>query len=120
MVALRAAKSEAVGTASSGMTRISVREALNAAAQKLDFGSVRTSVKSRISLSSKLCEFLEANVVMDEYGFTDKACRKCGNRLSLEELLALCVPLATQGTDTDLSQIKIEDNAMICLSCYAE
>ena len=101
----------------SGLSRVSVQEAIAAAAQKLDRGSTRTSLQSRLSLSTKLCEFLEAHLVVDEYGFTDKTCKKCGNRLSLEEILALCVPLSGE---VDLDKLKIEDSTLICLSCYAE
>lgn len=109
--------SGAASSATSGLSRVSVREAIAAAAQKLDTGSVRTSLQSRLSLSTKLCEFLEAHLVVDEYGFTDKACKKCGNHLSLEEILALCVPLSAE---IDLEKLKIEENSLICLNCYAE
>lgn len=102
---------------SSGQSRVSMQEAINAAARKLDRGSVSTSIQSRLSLSTKLCQFLEEHLMVDEYGFTDKTCRKCSNRLSLEEILALCVPL---GGEIDLEKLRIEDGVLICLSCYAE
>ena len=110
-----AARSRVSG--SSGITRISVQDAL-AAKQPGENATAPVSVQTRTSLSSQLCEFLEANIVLDEYGFTDKPCRQCGNRLSLEELIALCVPLA--GKQTELKTVQIEDGAMICLNCYAE
>lgn len=107
----------AASSTSSGLSRVSVQEAITAAAQKLDRGSVRTSLQSRLSLNTQLCEFLEAHLVVDEYGFTDKVCKKCGNRLSLEEILALCVPLSGE---VDVEKLKIDDNILLCLSCYAE
>ena len=108
-----AARSHA--TASSGLTRISMQAA---AKPVLDSATLPVSLQTRASLSSQLCEFLEANVTLDEYGFTDKVCKKCGNRLSLEELIALCVPLV--GKEVEVATIKIEEGAMICLNCYAE
>ena len=107
-----AARSHA--TASSGLTRISAQ----AAKPVPDSATLPVSLQTRASLSSQLCEFLEANVTLDEYGFTDKVCRKCGSRLSLEELIALCVPLA--GKEVDVASVKIDEGAMICLNCYAE
>jgi hypothetical protein len=89
-----------------------------AAKPLLDSATLAISLQTRASLSSQLCEFLEANVTLDEYGFTDKVCKKCGNRLSLEELIALCVPLV--GKEVDVASIRIEEGAMICLNCYAE
>ncbi len=108
-----AARSHA--TASSGLTRISMQAA---AKPLLDSATLAVSLQTRASLSSQLCEFLEANVTLDEYGFTDKVCKKCGNRLSLEELIALCVPLV--GKEVEVASIRIEEGAMICLNCYAE
>lgn len=110
-----AARSHA--TASSGLTRISMQGVL-AAKPSHDIATLPVSLQTRASLSSQLCEFLEANVTLDEYGFTDKVCRKCGNRLSLEELIALCVPLV--GKEVEVASVKIDEGAMICLNCYAE
>lgn len=105
----------------------SPRVALYAA--KSDAGSHKAhSVRSKISTfksiltdNSALTEVLEELLQVDEYGITDKECRNCQEKLSLVEVLALCVPLNSEGAvDCDISKIKFDEINFICLNCYAE
>lgn len=81
--------------------------------------SLRSSHASK--LSSHLTEVLENFLIIDEYGFTDKACRTCESRLSFEEVVALCIPMDSNGNATcNIEDINFDDVTLICLNCYAE
>jgi ribosomal protein L40E len=59
--------------------------------------------------------------VIDEYGFTNKSCRSCGNNLSIEEVIALSIPLDANGNpQCKVEDLNFEEMALICLNCYAE
>jgi ribosomal protein L40E len=84
--------------------------------------SVATSQITGLSqATSHLTDFLATKLFIDEYGFTDKACRHCGNKLAIEEVIALSIPLDPHGVPLcKIEDIKFEDISYICLSCYAE
>ena len=84
--------------------------------------SVGTSKLSGISqATSHLTELLQSKFIIDEYGFTNKECRNCLNHLSIEEIIALSIPLDSNGTPlTKVEDVNFDEISMICLSCYAE
>ena len=96
-------------------------------------GSVMSRVSSKISsvpsskitgvshATSHLTELLSAKINIDEYGFTDKACRNCSNLLSIEEIIALTIPMDANGVPLcKVDEINFDEISLICLSCYAE
>jgi hypothetical protein len=84
--------------------------------------SVPTSKITGVSqATSHLTELLQSKLLIDEYGFTDKACKTCSNHLSIEEIVALTIPLDSNGTPLcNIDDINFEEVNLICLSCYAE
>ena len=71
--------------------------------------------------SSHLTELLQEKLFVDEYGFTDKTCRNCMNQLSIDEIIALAVPLDANGMPVcKIEEINFDEMTFICLSCYAE
>lgn len=98
-------------TASSRMSRVTSK-----------ISSVPTSKITGISqATSHLTELLCEKLVIDEYGFTEKTCRNCQNRLSIEEIIALAIPLDSNGVpQCKIEDINFDELSLICLSCYAE
>ena len=83
--------------------------------------SLKSSLMSRPGMNDEVLDWFEERVVMDEYGVTDKTCRNCNNKLSLEELIALTVPLDKDGSPlVDLKDINLDEISLICLDCYAK
>lgn len=78
------------------------------------------SAVSRLSNDSRLTEVIDGLLLIDEYGFTDKVCSQCSQTMSLEEVLALCLPSSAKEDWAVEFAKKIEEVPMICLSCYAE
>jgi hypothetical protein len=80
-----------------------------------------STFRSVLSDNSALTEALEELLQVDEYGITDKECRSCQTKLSLVEVLALCVPLNSDGAiAVEVSAINFDEANFICLNCYAE
>lgn len=80
---------------------------------------------SKISALSKatshLTELLQQRITVDEYGFTDKTCRNCSSHLSIEEIIALSIPLDANGLPLcKIEEINFDEISYICLNCYAE
>jgi hypothetical protein len=83
--------------------------------------SLKSSIVSRPGMNDEVLDWLEERVVMDEYGVTDKVCRNCSNKLSLEELIALTIPLDKEGNPlVELKDINLDEIPLICLDCYAK
>ena len=101
-----------IGPSSSRMSRVSSK-----------VSSVPTS-KITTALSqatSHLTEILSTKLVIDEYGFTNKTCRSCSTNLSIEEVIALTIPLDTNGNPLcKIEDMNFDEISFICLSCYAE
>jgi hypothetical protein len=55
--------------------------------------SKASTLRSRLSANTQLTQILEEQLCVDEYGFTDKTCKKCSMRLTIEEVMALVIPL---------------------------
>ena len=55
--------------------------------------SQASSMLSRSSVNSSLTAVLEEKLCVDEYGYTDKLCKRCSTKLSIEEVMASVVPL---------------------------
>lgn len=101
-----------VGVTSSRMSRVSSK-----------ISSVPSSkISAALSqATSHLTELLSSKLLIDEYGFTNKACRSCSNNLSIEEVIALTIPLGPTGTPLcKIDEINFDELSFICLSCYAE
>lgn len=101
-----------VGAMSSRMSRVSSK-----------ISSVPSS-KITAALSqatSHLTEILSSKIQIDEYGFTNKVCRSCSNNLSIEEVIALSIPLDPTGNPLcKIDEMNFDEISFICLSCYAE
>lgn len=81
----------------------------------------RSKITGMSQATSHLTEQLEDKFFIDEYGFTDKVCRTCANQLSIDEIIALAIPLDSKGTPLcKIEEINFDEISMICLSCYAE
>lgn len=71
--------------------------------------------------TSHLTELLSSKMIIDEYGFTNKSCRSCGNVLSIEEVIALSIPLDANGNPLcKVEDMNFDEMSLICLNCYAE
>ena len=71
--------------------------------------------------TSQLIDIISSKISIDEYGFTNKTCRNCSSFLSVEEIIALAIPLDNQGKPLCIVEdINFEEISLICLSCYAE
>ena len=62
---------------------------------------------------------IEQALNIDEEGFTDKRCRSCGMRLSLDEISVFLMPKGGKGTLSKPELEKALKKDIICLSCYA-
>lgn len=84
--------------------------------------SVQGTQKSSMTAKySNITEFLENALTIDEYGYTDKDCRNCGEKLTFDEVLAFAVPLDSQGRSrVDLAKLDMNNLQCICLGCYAD
>ena len=76
---------------------------------------------SRTSVNSGITAVLEEKLSCDEYGYTDKSCKRCSSKLSIEEVMALVVPLNEDFTTKgDIEKIDFDNVDYLCLNCYAE
>ena len=65
---------------------------------------------SRASVAStSLTAVLEEKLCVDEYGYTDKTCKRCSTKLSIEEVMASVCPLDEEfGTKVDVEKIDFD------------
>jgi len=79
------------------------------------------TTNSRTSIPSEVLEALEQKLIIDEYGYTDIKCNNCKLYLTFEEILALCVPLNSEGKPIiDVNSLDFQQLGLICLKCYAD
>ena len=80
-----------------------------------------SSMVSRSSVSTCLTAVLEEKLCVDEYGYTKMTCKRCSSQLSIEEVMALVVPLNEDFTaKKEVENIDFDSIDYLCLNCYAD
>jgi hypothetical protein len=103
------------GSVKSNSASIKPSRSNASAASRVSAASQRTKTNYNAptllsSVNSNITEFLEAKLMVDEYGYTDKTCRNCKDVLTLDEILAFCIPLDREGRSRiDLNKIDFDN-----------
>ena len=100
---------------------MSIIQSRSGASAKVSKASCASTIRTRLTSNTALTAILEEKLMVDEYGFTDKTCKRCRTRLSIEEVLALVVPLDENGNiHGDVSAIDFDNTEYVCLNCYTD